>query len=115
MTRRIPERGELWYADFGETLGHEQAGFRPMLVISTDGMNSSMLELLIGVPLTTRLRPSPARVRVAGNADGRLRASDILCDQIRTLSTQRLGVRLGRVDHVTLQAVEYRMRFLLGL
>ena len=35
----LPNRGEIWLADLNPTRGHEQAGARPVLIISTNAFN----------------------------------------------------------------------------
>jgi len=42
----VATRGEIWTVDFSPTVGHEQAGRRPALVISVDELNQSPAELL---------------------------------------------------------------------
>jgi mRNA interferase MazF len=44
--------------------GHEQAGTRPILIISDDLFNRGPAGLVIAVPITSRLRPIPFHVRM---------------------------------------------------
>ena len=37
---KLPSRGEIWMANLNPTRGHEQAGRRPVLIISTDTFNN---------------------------------------------------------------------------
>lgn len=45
-------RGDCWWAELGPTLGHEQSGLRPVLVVSVERVNRR--GLLLAVPLTTK-------------------------------------------------------------
>jgi len=45
-------RGDCWWAELGPTLGHEQAGLRPVLVVSVERVNRR--GMFLGVPLTTK-------------------------------------------------------------
>ncbi len=110
-----PSRGEIWYVDFNPTRGHEQAGSRPALIISDDALNRSPAGLVIVTPVTTSDRRIPAHVRVTPPDGGLDKPSVILVDQIRTISKDRLGRRLGSVSETTLQEVEESLRLVLSL
>lgn len=113
-----PIRGEIWVVELGSGVGHEQMGRRPALVVSIDPFNSGPAELVMTVPVTSQVGKSR---RIAAHVpiqppEGGLRAPGvILCDQLRTLSKQRLVTRWGDVSPATLSQVEAVIRFLLGL
>jgi mRNA interferase MazF len=50
--KTLPERGDIWLADLDPVRGREQAGRRPILIVSVDGFNQSKAGLAIVVPLT---------------------------------------------------------------
>ena len=50
-----PQRGEIWMVDLDPTRGHEQAGMRPALVVSTDIFNASPAEMVTVLPTTSRV------------------------------------------------------------
>lgn len=89
-------RGEVRWADLNPTRGHEQAGERPVLVLSHDVFNDrsgTVIALALtsqepraGFPLTLETRTAKLPKR-----------SWVKTGQIRTLSTDRIGKRLGRV------------------
>ncbi len=89
-------RGEIVWADLAPTKGHEQAGQRPVLILSHDIFNErsgtviamalTSQEPRAGFPLTHELE----RPRLP-------KRSWVKISQIRTLSTERLGARIGRV------------------
>jgi len=107
--------GDIWFGDFDPTVGHEQAGRRPMLVVSPDGFNQGPLKLALVLPITTNLRPLPSRVPVSPPEGGLTRASLVLCEAIRSVSHDRLERHMGTVSPATLQAVQDRLRILLNL
>jgi mRNA-degrading endonuclease toxin of MazEF toxin-antitoxin module len=43
----FPARGEVWLADLDPAYGHEQAGRRPVLVISVDSFNAGASGLAV--------------------------------------------------------------------
>lgn len=60
----VYNRGDVWLADLDPIRGHEQAGRRPCLIISTDLFNNGPAGLVMIVPLTTRARNIPTHVAV---------------------------------------------------
>ncbi len=111
----IPRRGEVWFADLSPTVGHEQAGRRPILIISADGYNRSGAGLVIALPLTSKVRPLLGRVPITPPEGGLKVASDILCGQVRAVSGERLLRRWGAVKPATLATVAMALRVLLEL
>ncbi len=101
--------------DFDPTTGREQAGRRPGLIISANLLNESQAELVIAIPLTTTRRRIRSHVQVDPPEGGLRRTSYIMCENLRTVSKQRLLRRFGDVRPVTLHEVEDRLRILLVL
>ena len=114
-----PIRGEIWLADLGTGQGHEQSGQRPVLVVSDDAFNAGLAGLVMTVPLTSKVAKSkniPAHIRVDPPEGGLKTPSVILCDQVRTISKDRLGnAPWGVVSAATLMEVEQALRVLMGL
>src|ERR1700730_11291357 len=114
-----PGRGEIWLADLGSGQGLEQSGKRPVLVVSDDAFNAGLSGLVMVVPLTSKVAKSktiPAHVRIAPPEGGLKTASVILCDQLRTISKDRLGsTPWGRVSAATLADVDLVLRMLLSM
>src|SRR5262245_51942581 len=77
-----PKRGEVWFADLNPTRGREQAGQRPVLVISDDRFNASAAELVIVLPLTTRKKGIPYHVEISPPEGGMQQASYIKCEDV---------------------------------
>jgi mRNA interferase MazF len=111
----IPLRGEIWLADLDPTRGHDQAGRRPVLVLSDDLFNRGPAELVVVLPITSRVRGIPLHVRVVPPEGGLRTESAILCDAIRSVARQRLVTRWGAVRRRTMLVVEDVVRVLLHL
>lgn len=87
--RRLAGRGAS-----RSTVGREQRGRRPALVISVDGMNQGPVGLAIVVPLTPVSREEiPARVRIEPPEGGVRTTSFAICEQVRTISVERFVER----------------------
>ena len=110
-----PARGEVWLANLDPTIGHEQAGRRPVLIVSEDPFNRTRAGLLIVLPITSTLRSIPFRVRFSPPEGGLRVESDALCEGIRSISKDRLLARMGSVKPESMAVVEDRLRVLLGL
>jgi len=110
-----PARGEIWYARFDPIVGREQGGERPCLVFSDDRFNQSRAELVIVLPITRTERGIASHVRVTPPEGGLKDVSFIKCEDIRSISKQRLKTKWGKVSPQTLAALEDRMRLLLSL
>ena len=114
-----PMRGQIWLADLAIGRGHEQLGQRPVLVVSDDAFNAGLAGLVMTVPLTSKVAKSkniPAHIRVDPPEAGLKTPSVSLCDQVRTISNDRLGKALwGTISAVTLVEVENALRVRLRL
>ena len=82
-------RGEIWLADLNPTRGHEQAGNRPVAVVSEDSLNSGPAGLVIVLPITSTIRAIPSHIVVAPPEGGLTVRSALICEAIRSISTGR--------------------------
>lgn len=111
-----PCRGEIWLANLALTRGHEQAGARPVLVISNDTFNRGPAGLVLVLPLTRRNRNVPLHLPVDPPEGGLTCRSYILCDSIRSISKDRLGTGpWGIVSAKTMHQIEDLLRLLMDL
>jgi mRNA interferase MazF len=114
-----PSRGEIWLADLGQGRGHEQSGQRPVLIVSSDLFNTNLAGLVMVLPLTSKIAKSKninAHIPVSPPEGGIRAPSMILCDQLRTISKDRLNnASWGTVSAATLTKVEKVLRLLLVL
>lgn len=113
--QKQPARGDVWFVTFDPVRGREQAGKRPCLVLSVDQFNSGPAELVVVLPMTTKDKRIPFHVRVDPPEGGLEHPSFVKCEDVRSISKLRLDRCWGRVSTVTMQAIEYRLRILLGL
>jgi mRNA interferase MazF len=113
MTKIV--RGEIWLTDLNPVRGREQAGKRPCLVISVDRFNQSPADLVVMLPITSKDKRIPWQVKVQPPEGGLTMESCIKCEDVRSISVDRLEKRYGAVSRETLAAVEDRLRILMGL
>ena len=110
-----PRRGEVWLVSLDPTKGHEQAGVRPALVLSVDGVNASAAGLVTVLPITSKARAVRTRVEVLPPEGGLTLVSYVIGEQTRTVSKSRLTKALGMVTPATMAKVADVVRVLLGL
>jgi mRNA interferase MazF len=108
-------RGEVWLTDLNPARGREQAGKRPCLVISVDFFNKSPAQLVVILPITSKNKRISSHVKVLPPEAGLTMESFIKCEDVRSISVDRLEKRYGAVSRETLAAVEDRLRILMGL
>ena len=65
-----PRHGEVWLADSDPTLGREQRGVRPCIVLSVDIFNHGPADLVVVVPLTSRRQGIAFHVEVTPSMAG---------------------------------------------
>lgn len=101
--RRVttPAQGDVWLARMDSVAGREQAGTRPVVVISRGAFNAAGWRLCLCVPLSTRDRGSPLHVRIDPPEGGVRSTSFALVDQVRALDRSRLAMRWGTIEPTT--------------
>lgn len=112
------QRGEIYFVDLNPVKGREQAGRRPVLVLSIDDINN--LPLVVTVVVGTKgeniSRDYPTNVRVSAEESGLPLETIFLCFQVRSLDPKRFSQEsAGRISDRTLQKVEDSVRYCLGL
>ena len=90
-------RGEIYWADLNPTRGHEQAGERPVLVISHDIFNERS-GTVIALPITSQPQRVGLPLALKIESVKLPKPSWLKISQVRTISTERLGRKLGRIS-----------------
>lgn len=106
-------RGDVRWADLGATRGSEQAGQRPVLVLSLDVFNERS-GTVIAVALTSQEPRAGFPLTLESHATGLPKRSWIKISQIRTLATERVGRRIGRAPAEELAKVLEGLNEILG-
>ena len=115
MSMRQPCRGDIWSVTFDPTLGREQSGTRPALVLSVDKFNHGPADLVVVLPITSKDKRQPMHVQVSPSEGGLKLTSIIKCEDIRSVSRQRFRQFHGIASARTMTEVETRVRILLNL
>ena len=90
-------RGEIRWADLNPTRGREQAGLRPVLILSHDIFNERS-GTVIAVAITSQPQKAGFPLTFELKAGKLLKQSWVKISQIRTLSVERIGKVMGKAS-----------------
>lgn len=106
-------RGEVRWADLNPARGHEQAGLRPVLILSQDVFNERS-GTVIAVALTRQMPGAGFPLTLELGAPNLPKRSWVKISQIRTLAVERIGKRLGRASPEELAQVIEGLNEIMG-
>lgn len=113
------KRGEVYWADLIPRSGSEQAGRRPVVLVSHNAFNEAPTwRSIIVVPISTsaaQSRRGPTVIEIPGGAAGLPKASFAVCHQVTTLDRAKLVRRIGLLPLELLRVVEEGLRAALDL
>jgi mRNA interferase MazF len=110
-------RGDLYLAVLDPSQGSEQAGTRPVIVITRDAINKQS-PVVVVVPLAgriNRLRLLSSHVEIKMGEGGLTVDSVALCEQVRAVSTTRLTRPLGHLSEDTISQLNSALKIALDL
>ena len=107
-------RGEIRRADLSPVRGREQAGLRPVLVLSHDVFNERS-GTVIAAALTSQPQRAGFPLTLELQAARLPKRSWVKISQIRTLAVERIGAKLGRVSPEELSQVVEGLNEIIGI
>ena len=113
-------RGEIWQVDLDPVRGREANKMRPAVIVSNDRANATAARLGRGavtvVPVTSNVdNVYPFQVLLAATASGLSSNSKAQAEQVRSVATQRLLRRIGRITTGELVDLDNALRLHLAL
>ena len=110
-------RGSVYFVNLDPTCGREQAGRRPVLVISVDSINRQPLVVTVVVGTDAAKIPHdyPTNIRVTARESALPKDTVFLCFQVRSLDPGRFGSPAGALPEARMADVERALRLALGL
>ncbi len=101
------KQAEIWYADLNPVRGSEQAGFRPVVILSGNLMNT-YLNVVITAPLTSKIKNYQGNPIIDPTSKNGLKnQSELLIFHLRSISKDRLVEKIGEITKTELtQALE---------
>ena len=105
------ERGTVVLVDLDPTVGHEQRGFRPCVVVSDPRVNARQRFPLVAlVPVTRSVGIGALYPALSPGGSGLRQRSFALSDQVRSVDKPRLRRSCGRLPRVELSALGFENR-----
>ncbi|MDP2652366.1 MAG: type II toxin-antitoxin system PemK/MazF family toxin [bacterium] len=99
------QQGEIWSANLDPTKGSEQAGKRPVVIVSGDTLNDA-LPIVIVVPITSKIKSYPTCVMLlASKSNGLKTDSEAIPFQIRAIAKKRLVKQIGNLTEAELREI----------
>ncbi len=109
----VVRQGDIWLANLNPAQGSEQSGFRPVIILSGNMLNTIM-PVVFTAPLTTRIK------RFKGNpviqpdqGNGLTQTSELLVFHFRSMSKERLTEKIGTVRKEVLNIAVHTLNDLL--
>lgn len=90
-------KGDIFWANLNPTVGNEQAGFRPVLIISENIFNERS-GTIIGLAITSQPQRAGFPLTYQLSSPHLPKKSWVKISQIRTLSIKRIGDYISHVD-----------------
>ena len=115
MDRKV-RRGDMFYADLTPSVGSEQDGIRPILIIQNDTGNKHS-QTVIAAIITSRMATKaklPTHCHIKAQ-QGLGRESLVLLEQIRTLDKKRLQEYIGALDGDSMSRIDKALAVSVGL
>lgn len=109
-------RGDIYLVDLGATIGSEQGGCRPVLLLQNN-VGNHFGPTLIVAPVTSRYRKKskqPTHTLIEG-IQNLTSPSVVLAEQLLTIDKVRVMKYLGKVPEEQMQAVDKAVKVSLGL
>ncbi len=112
MSAPDPRRGEIWIVDWSPARGSEQSGRRPALVVQTDAANANpRYPNTIVLTISRRGHPVASHIQLQPSAVNGLReTSFVKCEQVLTVSKDRLESRIGTLESIYMERVAVALR-----
>ncbi|MBI1956328.1 MAG: type II toxin-antitoxin system PemK/MazF family toxin [Acidobacteria bacterium] len=106
-------RGDIYWADLNPVRGSEQAGSRPVVILSHDVFNQRS-GTVIAVAITSQPQRAGFPLTLELRSPRLPKRSWVKISQIRTLAVERLGKKIGTVTTEELEQIVEGLQEILG-
>ena len=109
------KRGDIYYADLNPTVGCEQGGVRPVLIIQNNVGNHFSPTVIAAAITSRRKKDMPTHVLLDEEGTRLFSDSRIMLEQVRTIDRERLKEYVGSANAATMQYVDHAIAVSFGL
>lgn len=111
------KRGQIWWAELPEPQASEPGYRRPVIVIQADEFNSSKLQTVVVVAITSNLRlaDAPGNIRLKKTETGLTKDSVANVSQILTLDKKFLTEQVGQLNNQSMHMLDSGLLLVLDI
>lgn len=111
---KMIQRGDIYYADLNPTVGSEQGGVRPLVILQNNVGNRYSPTVIAAAITAKPKKPLPTHAAIAG-IGGLSRESFVLLEQIRTIDRCRFREYVGRLGTQEMKRIDEALAISIGL
>lgn len=108
------KRGEIYLANLNPSLGSEQSGIRPVLIIQNDTGNRYSPTVIVLAITSKGKKNIPTHVKIDA-MQGLEKDSVVLVEQVRTVDKERLIKKLGMLSFEKMQEIKEALKISLNI
>ncbi|MCM3454470.1 type II toxin-antitoxin system PemK/MazF family toxin [Heyndrickxia oleronia] len=109
------KRGEIYWTDLSPTIGSEQYGVRPTLVIQNDVGNKFSSTVIIAILTSVQKKQLPTHVLLNKDDYNLDEDSVVMLEQIRTIDKWRIGEKITVLDKEKMREIDNKLMVSLGI
>ena len=110
------KKGDIFFADLSPSVGSEQSGTRPVLIVQNDTGNKFSPTVIAAAITSHHKNNLPTHITIKSNeCQGLKKDSVVLLEQIRTLDKRRLRFKLGSISSDLIEQVNKALGVSLGI
>lgn len=111
------KRGEIWWASMGEPRGSEPGYRRPVVVVSTNEFNRSLIQTVIVSVVTSNLRlvDAPGNFKITKKQSNLSKDSVVNVSQLITLDKTFLTEKIGQLNSKNINYLNEGIKLVLGV
>lgn len=111
------KRGEIWWASMGEPRGSEPGYRRPVVVVSTNEFNRSLIQTVIVAVVTSNLRlvDAPGNFKLSKKQSNLSEDSAVNVSQLITLDKTFLTEKIGQLNSKNINFLNEGIKLILGV
>jgi len=114
MPETTYKQGEIWMVNLNPIRGSEQAGYRPVLILSGNLAND-FAPVLVCCPLTTKLKNYKGNLILNPDANNGLKEpSEVMAIHIRSISKERFIEKMGFIPKIQVNHMKQTLQDLLS-
>ena len=109
------KRGDIFYVDFGITVGSVQGRLRPVVILQNDTGNKHSPTLIVATITSKSNKKRELSTHIVFNMDGLTKESIVQLEQITTIDKQQLINYVGKMPQAVMEEINKAAKISLAL